>query len=146
MKIQNRGILPLTVFGIFAFALDPGDLKAGGANSFVQRNLVSDIPGLADHTDANLVNPWGIAFTPTSPFWVADNHAGVSTLYNSVGQPLSLVVALPPPGDAPTGAVFNSGGAFNGDFFIFASEGGGITGWRGALGNTAEVLFDNSGA
>src|SRR5438876_382088 len=139
MKIQNRGILLLAVFGIFAFAAGRGDVLAGSANSFVQRNLVSDIPGLADHTDANLANPWGIAFGPTSPFWVADNHAGVSTLYNSVGQPFPvgnpLVVTLPPPGDAPTGAVFNGGGAFNGDLFIFASEGGAITGWRGALGN-----------
>ena len=30
------------------------------ANQFVQHNLISDLAGLADHQDANLVNPWGI--------------------------------------------------------------------------------------
>jgi len=38
------------------------------AMSFFQTNLVSDIPGLANNTDSNLVNPWGIAFSSTSPF------------------------------------------------------------------------------
>src|SRR5690349_5319089 len=83
---------------------------ADGINAFVQTNLVSDIPGLAAHTDPNLVNPWGIAFSPTSPFWISDNHTGLSTLYNGGGTPLGLVVTIPPPSGgappaAPTGAV-----------------------------------------
>jgi hypothetical protein len=46
-------------------------------------NLQSDIAGVATHTDANLVNPWGMAVpSPTGPIWVSDNGAGVSTLYN----------------------------------------------------------------
>jgi hypothetical protein len=36
-----------------------------GANLYVQHNLVSDIPGLADQTDPRLVNPWG--FPPAQP-------------------------------------------------------------------------------
>jgi uncharacterized protein (TIGR03118 family) len=48
---------------------------------------------------------------------------------------------VPPPGAAPTGQVFNSCSSFNGDIFIFATEGGTITGWRGALGTTAEILY-----
>ena len=35
---------------------------------FVQKNLVSDIPGLAAHTDPLLVNPWGISKSATGPF------------------------------------------------------------------------------
>src|SRR5437667_1018992 len=54
-------------------------------NAYFQHNLVSDIAGLADKTDTNLVNPWGIAASGTSPFWVSDNHAGLSTLYNGSG-------------------------------------------------------------
>src|SRR5262245_26078451 len=62
------------------------------AVGYLQTNLVSDVPGGARVTDANLVNPWGIAASPTGPFWVADNGTGVSTLYNSAGTPNPLVV------------------------------------------------------
>src|SRR6267154_6786992 len=54
----------------------------GTSNNFTQTNLVSDIPGLAVTTDSDLVNPWGVSFGPTSPFWVSDNRTGVATLYN----------------------------------------------------------------
>ena len=45
-------------------------------------NLVSNLPGVADHVDPNLVNAWGLAAGPTSPWWVADNGTDLSTLYN----------------------------------------------------------------
>src|SRR5437016_6983895 len=84
-----------------------------GQNAYVQHNLVSDLPGTADVTDTNLVNPWGIAFSATSPFWISDNHSGLSTLYNGSGTVQSLVVTIPPPTGAappaaPTGIVFNN--------------------------------------
>src|SRR5512137_364080 len=67
--------------------------------SFVQHNLVSDIPGLADQTDPNLVNPWGIAASATSPLWISNNHSGTTTVYNGSGQPFPapnpLVVQIP---------------------------------------------------
>ncbi|HTS63490.1 MAG TPA: TIGR03118 family protein [Candidatus Acidoferrales bacterium] len=117
---------------------------------FYQTNLVSDIPGLAQHTDPGMVNPWGVSFTPTSPFWISENGAGNSTLYSAAGVKQSLIVTIPSPTSgmsAPTGQVFNFNngtGAFNGDLFIFATEDGTIAGWRGALGTTAETLFDGS--
>jgi uncharacterized protein (TIGR03118 family) len=116
---------------------------------YTQTNLVSDIPGRAIHTDPNLQNPWGISFSPTSPFWISDNARGLSTLYNSSGMPLPLVVSIPLPGggvSAPTGQVFNGPGAFSDDVFIFATEDGTIAGWRGPLGITAETLFDRQSA
>ena len=58
-----------------------------GAASYHQHNLVSDLPGVADHTDTNLVNPWGISFSGGSPFWISDNGTGLSTLYNGLGVP-----------------------------------------------------------
>ena len=119
--------------------------QADGANSFTQTNLVSDIPGMAKTTDPNLVNPWGVSFSPTSPFWISDNGTGLATLYDGAGDIIPLVVAVPPPGSAPTGQVFNSSSSFNGDLFIFATEGGTITGWRGALGTTAETLSPGTG-
>src|SRR5215831_18913925 len=91
---------------------------AGPMPGYFQTNLVSDIPGMAANTDPNLQNPWGISFGATSPFWVSDNHTGLATLYNSAGVPQSLVVTIPGVGGAagaPTGQVFNSSAAFNGD-------------------------------
>lgn len=120
-------------------------LLADGANNFTQTNLVSDIPGVAKTTDPNLVNPWGVSFSATSPFWVSDNGTGLATLYNGAGDKLGLVVSIPPSGtSAPTGQIFNSTANFNSDLFIFASESGQITGWRGALGTTAETLYNSS--
>lgn len=125
---------------------------------YSQTNLVSDIPGLAAHTDPNLVNPWGIAFSATSPFWVADNGKGVATLYDGTGTARSLIVTIPPPEgssatSAPTGAVFNGTSDFvvskNGlsgpALFIFATEDGTISGWNPTVDATHAVLaVDNS--
>ena len=75
----------------------------------VQTNLVSDIPGLAAFTDPNLKNPWGIAKSGGSPFWVSNQVTGKATLYNTAGQPQGLIVTIPGTGDpsGPTGQVFN---------------------------------------
>jgi uncharacterized protein (TIGR03118 family) len=120
-------------------------LADGVTNNFVQTNLVSDTPGVANNTDPNLVNPWGVAFSSSSPFWVSDNASGLATLYNSDGVKQGLVVTIPGVGGnlgEPTGVIFNGTTNFNSDLFIFAGENGTISGWRGALGTTAETLFN----
>jgi uncharacterized protein (TIGR03118 family) len=134
--------------------------KENNQTGYVQTNLVSDLAGTALLQDTNLVNAWGISFTPTSPFWVSDNGTGQSTLYavtydamghvNVAKQPLFVTI----PGEGtPTGQTFNpfnSAGEFNGDIFLFVSEDGTISGWRPALGTSpgtsAEVLATRDGA
>jgi uncharacterized protein (TIGR03118 family) len=119
---------------------------------YKQTNLVSDQSHRALIQDTNLVNPWGMSFSPASTFWVNDNGTDVATLYevtNDVaGAPhvtrQSLVVRIP--GAGPTGQVFNSTTNFHGDVFLFVSEDGTIAGWRGALGTNAEVLTTRSNA
>ncbi len=67
--------------------------NAGGkkTSGYVQTNLISDIPGLAEVTDPNLLNPWGLAFFPgASPFWINENNAGFSALYFADAVPLSV--------------------------------------------------------
>jgi hypothetical protein len=65
----------------------------------------------AAHVDPNLINPWGVSFTPTSPYWVSDNNSGVSTLYTAAGvqvsppSPVTIADAASPAN--PTGQVFN---------------------------------------
>src|SRR5262245_31114004 len=108
---------------------------------YKQTNLVSDIAGLATQTDPNLVNPWGLARSGTSPWWVSDNGTGLSTLYNGAGAIQSLVVTIAVPSGAtehaaPTGVVFNGTTGFqlpSGQTarFIFVTEGGTLSGWGG---------------
>jgi uncharacterized protein (TIGR03118 family) len=126
----------------------PACLAAG---VYLQTNLVSDLPGMAAHTDSHLMNPWGIASSANSPFWVADNHTGVSTLHDSSGTPQSLVVTVPPAlagtVGSPDGIVFNGSSDFEVSrgspaHFIFATEDGTISGW--ASGTTAVIKADNS--
>src|SRR5438874_2187570 len=97
------------------FIVGPVAASAQGNNGFYQQtNLVSNLPNIAKFQDANLVNPWGLVHGPTTPWWVSDNGAGVSTLYRGDGTAVPLVVTIPPPKGspagttaAPTGVVFN---------------------------------------
>jgi uncharacterized protein (TIGR03118 family) len=125
-----------------------------GQFDFIQTNLVSDIPGEANLTDPGLVNPWGIAASPTSPFWISDNGTGLSTLYNGAGTKIPLTVTVPAvPGSgstsAPTGVVFNGTTDFSlstgsSSHFIFDTEDGTIAAWGG--GTTAALMVNNSGS
>jgi uncharacterized protein (TIGR03118 family) len=130
-----------------------GSLPA--ANSYLVHNLVSDLPNTADHVDANLVNPWGVAFSGTSPFWVANNHSGTSTLYDGSGSPLSLIVQIPSPAGgtavgAPTGMMFNGTQSFavatgKPGLFLFCTEDGTVVGWNSTVDSThGKILADNS--
>jgi hypothetical protein len=68
---------------------------------YLVTNLVSDIAGIALNTDPVLQNAWGVAFTPAaSPFWVADNATGCSTLYDGAGAKVNLQVKIPLPGNS----------------------------------------------
>ncbi len=115
---------------------------------FLQTKLVSNIPGMALHTDPKLKNPWGISTTVGAPLWLSDNGTGLSTLYDGKGVPAPagtpLVVTVPAaatstPGAVgnPTGTVFNSGTGFTvskaslsgASRFLFATEDGTLAGW-----------------
>ncbi len=131
------------------------------AQHYTQKNLISDIPGMAAHTDPNLKNPWGITRSPSgSPWWIANNNSGTSTLEDGSGNPINIFVeangstsnfvVVPPPGFAPPGTPSTPTGiVFNGsptDFllnkgkpagkpaiFLFATEDGTISGWNPAV-------------
>jgi uncharacterized protein (TIGR03118 family) len=117
---------------------------AAEAGGFVVTPLVSNngVPGTV--TDPNLVNSWGLVAGPTTPWWVADNGANVSTLYTGAGVRINLVVNV---GDAPTGIVFNNTMGFSlptggPAHFLFDSEAGVISGWNG--GTNAQTFRDLS--
>jgi uncharacterized protein (TIGR03118 family) len=146
----NGGFLGAAALALAALSL--GSTGYCGQIDFTQTNLVSDIPGEAAVTDPNLVNPWGIVASSSSPFWVSDNGSGVSTLYSGAGAKLPLTVTVPTaangtPPSAPTGVVFNGTTDFNVGtaapaHFIFDTEDGTISGWN--TGNSAVLEVDNS--
>ena len=118
--------------------------------------LASDGVIAAAHTDANLQNAWGVAAAPGGPFWIADNNSNKATLYDGTGTPQALVVTIPAGTNGPanpTGQVFNGTTDFvitttTGSApaqFIFAGEGGTITGWAQTVsGTTATIAYDDA--
>lgn len=143
-------------------------LSAGGAFAgdwfYQPTRLVSDIPGMAPIVDPALVNPWGLAHSPTSALWAANNGSGLSTVYDGSGEPFPLnhplVVTIPPaPGSIeagkPTGVLFNPTGDFvvsqgthsGPAAFLFATEDGTIAGWNPNVDATNAIqAADNSGS
>ena len=84
--------------------------RMGAANGYVQHNLASDIPYLADNTDPNLVNPWGLAL---SPFWICNYGTGTYDVNGADGTPTATVTNVPLAGGKTgpgkcTGAVRNN--------------------------------------
>ncbi len=151
-------------FLILAIALHPGVVFA---QHYTQTNLISNVSGQAPVTDPNLQNPWGLVHGPTSPWWVANNANGTSTIYTGAGA----IIALPTPTGAvtvpnapsqpapgsPTGIMFNGSAT---DFllapavgttpgkqaiFLFVTEDGTVQGWNpGVSLSTAVIKVDNS--
>ena len=84
------------------------------AQHYIQTNLVSNT-GSAPATDTNLRNAWGLVHGPTTPWWISDNAAGLSTVYDVSTTPTTIkptVVTVPnapgqPAPGNPTGIVFN---------------------------------------
>lgn len=168
LSTRSRWVAFIAVLAMLLLAL-PGAAFAHASTSssgFYQRvNLVSDLNGVARFTDPNLVNAWGLSHSPTSPWWVADNGTGVSTLYDGKGNAVPLVVTIPPPKgspsgttSAPTGNIFNPVNTSNPDdfvvsqngksgpaIFIFDTEDGTISGWNPNVNlNRAVRVVDRS--
>ncbi|MBO0694653.1 MAG: TIGR03118 family protein [Verrucomicrobia bacterium] len=146
-----RIALPLFAVAILAAVPARGD-------TYSWTNFQSDIPGVAQHTDPNLVNPWGMAVSPNGTIWVSDNGAGVATLYHQDGTAVSLVVTIPTAFQNrgtgnPTGVVFNGTQFFqvtkNGNsapaLFIFVSEDGSISGWNPNVDQTNAIIAVDNG-
>ncbi len=143
-----RGIATLAILLVFA--------TFGFAQQYQQTNLVSDLAGVAAHTDPNLVNAWGLARSAASPWWINSAAKSLSLLYNGSGEAFPpgnpLIVSIPPQGSEPTGIVFNPTTEFQVGLgaparFIFVTTDGVISGWNPVVNPTAAITkVDNSGA
>jgi uncharacterized protein (TIGR03118 family) len=120
---------------------------------YLETDLVSDLPGVAMLQDTNLVNAWGMSMSPNSPFWISATETGRALVYSvtndvdgdSYVTKVPLEVRIPGEGNV-TGQVFNNTSGFHSNAFLFVSEDGTVSGWRSALGMTAETLFTRTGA
>ncbi len=149
----TRGVLNA---GVAALLSALASVAAFG-QGYSQVNLVSSEAPLAPTHDKQLRNPWGLAFSATSPFWAADNADALLTLYNGAGVKQGLVVSVAgaggEPGD-PSGQVFNGdssafmvsqNGVSGSAAFIVDGEDGSISGWSfGVDKSSTIVMVDNS--
>jgi uncharacterized protein (TIGR03118 family) len=149
---RPRWAAALTASVLSAVAVPAAFAAASAApehNDFRQTNLISDLGSQgAQVVDPNLKNPWGLALGPASPLWVADNNAGVATIYainpgGTRAQKVNATVTLPGgrastgDGPSPTGQVFNPTRGFvvtskagsGPALFIFSAEAGQISAW-----------------
>jgi uncharacterized protein (TIGR03118 family) len=146
---------PFAVASLAIGALTLSALQTQGAEQtqgadLTQTNLVSNIPALkAKITDPQLVNPWGVSHSPTSPFWTSNQGKNTATLYAVTGETTVTKVNINAPAgfvlipttasgpQGPTGQVNNTntssfpvprpGGTSA--HFIFANLNGQISAW-----------------
>jgi uncharacterized protein (TIGR03118 family) len=153
LQLFRAGLICLSVLGGASAATPPG-------NAYLQHNLVADQPGVADFTDPNLINPWGIYTSAASPFWVSEAGTGLSTVYSTATNTngifsISTTKAIVPPsakGASPatvTGGIANATGSFQiqgkGVNFIFVTADGTVSGWGSSIDAThAQLMVDNS--
>jgi uncharacterized protein (TIGR03118 family) len=156
MKTRSFMAFALAVFSLVAVAALCSH-RVGAASGYTQTNLVSDQSGMAMNTDPNLVNPWGISYSPAGPFWVSDNGTGLTTVYTGTGMVESIVVTIPTANGngvgTPTGQVYNStsgfvvssGGHMGAASFLFDTGDGTISGWSaGVDAKNAIIAVNNS--
>jgi len=92
--------------------LEERTLLDAGATGLTVTNLASDLPGVAEHTNANLVNPWGFAETSEGKFQVAANGTGLTLRLNAEGETQGPAVPLQPPLGSPPGTMTSPNGVF----------------------------------
>jgi uncharacterized protein (TIGR03118 family) len=128
-------------------------LGGGPRNAYVVRGLVSDEQRRAPNVDHSLVNAWGIAATPSGPWWTSNEASSTSTLYSSSGRKQLLTVKVD---GGPTGIATYAGKSFpvkaNGKSdparFVYACEDGMLRAWTPTVpsgwSNRALVVVDEA--
>lgn len=147
--MQSACIRILTVVAFVGLGLVFLPNRAFGQYSIT--NLTSNQQGQGNYTDPLLVNPTGLAYAPSGPFWVSDEGSGWSTLYNGSGQPQSLQVTVPSASGTgqgtPTGIAYNGSQEFQivgaASIFLFVTLDGTIQGWTDSDPSTTQIAVNN---
>src|SRR3954447_9198789 len=133
--MRPRSVALVALVTACACALVVAARSTTRTDAFIVHRLVSDVPGRAAHVDPQLVNPWGLAATPTGEWWTGNEARESSTLYSGAGRKTVLDVHVD---GGPTGVVFNSGRGFvesgggrsDPARFVYACEDGALRAWR----------------
>ena len=125
--------------------------QAFGAQGYQKTLLVMDLPGVAAHTDTNLVNAWGLAIADDGTLIVCATENSLAGFYRPSGRNLGGYIDVD---EEPTGVEINpfgdafrvkSGRLNRASQLLFVTEEGKIMGWNPHV-NTSEavVAVDNS--
>jgi uncharacterized protein (TIGR03118 family) len=148
LRVAGAVLAALAAAGVVATALWPH-----GAEAYEVVPLVSDRGLAAGVHDTALVNAWGLAASPTGPWWTANEARARSTLYAGDGHKQALTVSVE---GGPTGVVYNPGDGFvvrRGQVagparFLYACEDGKIRGWSPVVphgwSTSAEIAVDRA--
>src|SRR4051812_21036814 len=109
-SLLRTSLAPLLVAFVLLTSLPKSNAESSTTNAtpaqvligapYRQTNLVSDLPGVALVEDRPLRNPWGVALTANSPFWVANNKTGTASIYKGdvgggpLAPPFSSAVSI----------------------------------------------------
>src|SRR3954453_15375658 len=89
-RSRHRSSRPDVKTGALAVAIvalaAAGSASSARLDHFVGRVVASD------RSDPQLVNAWGLAASPTGPWWVANEARASSTLYDGKGRKQALNV------------------------------------------------------
>ena len=141
---------------LFGFLFAAANLSAQTV-AYRQTNLTSNLPNVAKNIFLQLVDPWGIAFLPGQPFFVADNAVGRASSHDATG------IGVAPGGftlpnaeqtgfDTPTGIVADQYSSFGNSGlikpFILVTDQGTIFTWgpdaRGDLPTAGTRVIDSA--
>jgi len=148
VRVAVAAALVLAALAGAALAL-ARDRESSGV--YAVRPLVSDERSRAPLVDRSLVNSWGIAASPTGPWWTANEASETSTLYSGAGRKQLLTVRVE---GGPTGVVYHGGKGFRVSAggvsdparFIYACEDGKVRAWTPTVphgwSTSSEVVVD----
>jgi uncharacterized protein (TIGR03118 family) len=136
-------------------AVEPLDRRDLPSATFVQINLASDVPGVAQVQDPHLVGPFGIALDTVNPiarsfgFAIPTALAHTGEVFGLGGNPLLRPDSVDLGAGEPTGVAFNSSGSTT-DFlvtgattkpaaFLFANTSGQIVAWNPKTGEQDDL-------
>jgi uncharacterized protein (TIGR03118 family) len=141
----------------FHLLLEQLENRCVPASGYGLVDLAWDVPGLARTSDPDLAGAWGMAASPTGPFWLTGSASGMSTLLDGRGQVVPLEVRIPASGAGrgkPAGIVFNPGSGFVVSSqeisapgqFLFAGLDGTLSAWAPAVDPAHAVLVQQGPA
>ena len=82
--MKRRVALSFVPFFLCGF-LFVADIVTAQTIAYRQTNLASNLSNVANNVTPGLVDPWGIAFLPGQPFFLADNKVGRVTAHDASG-------------------------------------------------------------